>query len=137
MLLIDDIVDATADRVVCRTTIHPDCVFAKHGLVHPSAMIELAAQACAIHAGVTAAPAGAPPRMGLLVGCREVSFAVDSFAVGDQLTIVATRLAAPESLATLTTFTATVTRQGVVCVTLQLSVIDAEHASLPAEGEGP
>jgi predicted hotdog family 3-hydroxylacyl-ACP dehydratase len=134
MLLIDDIVDATADRVVCRTTIHPDCVFAKHGLVHPSAMIELAAQACAIHAGVTAAPGGAPPRMGLLVGCREISFAVDSFAVGDELTIVATRLAAQDPLAT---FTATVTRRDVVCVTLQLSVIDAEHAQLPGEGEGP
>ena len=39
MLLIDDIVEVTADRAICSTTIHPECVFAIEGRVHPSAIV--------------------------------------------------------------------------------------------------
>ena len=122
MLLLDDVVEVSDRRAVCRATIHPDCVFAIDGVVHPSAMIEACAQACAVFAGVTAGRAGGAPRLGLLVACREVHFAVDSFAVGDELTVTATReIAQPQ----LTAFTGTVVRDGVVCVTVELSVADA------------
>ena len=86
MLLIDEIVDATERGVVCKATIRPDCVFATDGLVHPSAMIESSRR------HVRSARASRARRRaaatGMLVGCKEVSFAVDSFAVGDELTIV-------------------------------------------------
>jgi len=131
MLLIDDIVEASRDHVVCRTTIHPDCVFARDGLVHPSAMIEFIAQACAIYAGVRAANDGDPPRVGLIVGCREVSFDVDSFAVGDELTIVATKIFGESQVAA---FTGTVSRAGALCVSVHLSVVDAEQTQFSTKG---
>jgi predicted hotdog family 3-hydroxylacyl-ACP dehydratase len=133
MLLIDEIVEATGDRITCRTTIHADCVFARDGVVHPSAMIEFVAQACAILAGVTAARHGDPARAGLIVGCREVSFAVDSFAIGDELTITATKIVGDKQLAA---FAGTVTRGAVVCVTIQLSVVDADLAGTELSGPG-
>ena len=133
MLLIDDVVAATADSVVCRTTIHPGCVFARDGVVHPSAMIEFVAQACAIYAGVTAARDGDPPRVGLIVGCREISFEVDDFAVGDELTIVATKIFGGDQVAV---FTGTVSRRDAVCATIQLSVVDAEQTQFATRGEG-
>lgn len=125
MLLIDDIVDVTADRAICRTTIRPDCVFAIEGQVHPSAMIEFVAQACAIWAGVTSAREGKPPRLGFIVSCREAAFSVNSFHVGDELTIAATKILGEDQLAS---FDGTVTRGDQVCVTIQLSVVDAELA---------
>lgn len=132
MLLIDDIVEVAADRVVCRARIHPDCVFAIDGEVHPSAMIEFVAQACAIHAGVVAAREGAPPKMGLIISCREISFAVDSFAVGDELTIAATLDVGQNGLAA---FTGTVTRGETMCASVQLSVVDAELAGTQLSGD--
>jgi predicted hotdog family 3-hydroxylacyl-ACP dehydratase len=128
MLMIDDIVEVTEPRAVCRTTIHPDCVFAIDGLVHPSAMIEFVAQACAIHVGVLCARDGDPPRLGLITSCREITFAVDSFAVGDELTIVVNKVFAGRQLAA---FTGTVTRGEALCATVQLSVVDAELAGSP------
>ena len=125
MLLIDHIVEVTGAGAVCRATLHPDCVFAIDGLVHPSAMIEFAAQACAIYVGVTERRDGAPPRLGLLMACREIGFAVDSFAVGDELTIAVTKVFGQHQLAA---FTATVARRGAVCATIQLSVVDAALA---------
>ena len=125
MLLIDRIDEVTADRAVCRATIQPDCVFAQNGVVHPSAMIEFVAQACAIYVGVRASRDGDPPRLGFIVGCREITFSVDSFAIGDELTIIATRLLGQDQLAV---FNGTVTRGDQPCVTIQLSVVDAELA---------
>ena len=131
MLLIDHIVDVSENQIVCRTTIHRDCAFAIDGRVHPSAMIELVAQACAIYVGVLSAHNGDPPMMGLIMGCREVAFAVDSFAVGDELTVAATRVFGQKQLAA---FTGTVMRRdggsdGPVAVSVQLSVIDAALAA--------
>ena len=128
MLLIDEIVEVSELRAVCRTTIHPDCVFAIDGVVHPSAMIEVVAQTCAIFAGVRGARDGNPPRLGLLIACREVELAVDRFVIGDVLTIVANRVFGDDQLAA---FTATVLRGELVCVTVELSVVDAALAAAP------
>lgn len=127
MLLIDGIDEVTAAGIVCRATIQPDCVFATNGAVHPSAMIEFVAQACSIFVGVTAARDGDPPRLGFLVGCREISFDVDSFFVGDELTIAATKVHGQHQIAG---FTATVARGGAPCVSIQLSVVDAAMAGV-------
>jgi len=132
MLLIDDIVEVTEQRAVCRATIHPDCVFAIDGAVHPAAMIEFVAQACAIYASANSAGDG-PPRLGLIMACREAEFAVDAFAVGDQLTIVASKAFGGNQMAS---FTGTVSRGDALCATIQLSVVDAELAALSAAGAG-
>ncbi len=125
MLLIDRIDDATSQGADCTATIKPDCPFLQNGHVHPSAMIEFVAQTCAIAAGVEDQLSGAPPRLGFIVGCREVLFAVDQFSVGDELTIVVRKLIGGDQLAA---FSGTVSRGGVVCVTIQMSVVEAELA---------
>lgn len=133
MLLIDEIVEVTDQRAICRTTIHPDCVFAIDGRVHPSAMIEFVAQTCAIAVGVLAAREGGPPRLGMIMACREVTFDVDTFAVGDELTITVDRLSGQKMMAA---FTSTVVRGGALCATVQLSVVDAELAAIqPPAGD--
>lgn len=132
MLLIDDLVEVTAQRAVCRTTIHPDCVFAIDGRVHPAAMIEFVAQACAIYAGAVSARDGGPPRLGLIMACREAEFAVDAFAVGDELTIVAAKTFGGDQMAS---FIGTVSRGDAVCATIQLSVVDAARAALTPAAE--
>lgn len=129
MRLIDDIVEVTEHRVVCRATIHPDCVFAIDGAVHPAAMIEFVAQACAIYAGAISAQDGAPPRLGLIIACREAAFAVDALAIGDELTIVASKAFGGNQM---TSFTGTVSRGDALCATIQLSVVDAELTALSA-----
>jgi predicted hotdog family 3-hydroxylacyl-ACP dehydratase len=132
MLLIDEIVEWSEQRAVCRTTIHPDCVFAIDGAVHPAAMIEFVAQVCAIYVGVRSARAGDPPQVGFIMACREVDFGVERFAVGDELTITATKVFGQKQLAA---FTGTVARDGARCATVQLSVIDAELAASQHEGD--
>lgn len=147
MLLIDDIISVTDQRFVCHTAIHADCVFAIDGRVHPSAMIEFVAQTCAAGVGVLAARTGNPPKVGLIMGCREMAFEVDSFAVGDELRITADKLFGQTQMAA---FACTVERGAgavsqrdaasgiskpvvqswVVCATIQLSVVDADLTAL-------
>jgi predicted hotdog family 3-hydroxylacyl-ACP dehydratase len=134
MLLIDEIVDVTVERAICRTTIHDHCVFAIDGRIHPTAMIEFVAQVCAIYVGVRAAREGDPPKLGFIMGCREISFDADSFAVGDQLTIAVTKVFGQSQLAA---FTGTVVRDGEVCVKIQMSVVDAELAANSVDSPGP
>src|SRR5262249_34394436 len=107
MLLIDDIVEWSELRAVCRATIRADCVFAIDGAVHPAAMIEYVAQVCAIYAGVRSARSGDPQQVGFIMACREAAFDVDRFAVGDELTITATKMFGQKQLAL---FTGTVAR---------------------------
>lgn len=133
MLLIDDIVEWSDLRAVCRTRIRPDCVFAIDGAVHPSAMIEFVAQVCAIYVGVRSARSGDPPQVGFIMACREVDFAVDRFAVGDELTITADKTFGQKQLAA---FTGTVHRGGALCATVQLSVVDAALAASQLGGDG-
>ncbi len=130
MLLIDEVVEMVGDRIVCRTTIHPDCVFAIDGQVHPSAMIELVAQVCAIAVGVRASRAGNPPKLGLIIGCREVAFDIDSFAVGDDLVITVNKVFGQTQLAA---FVGTVHRRDALCATIHLSVVDATLAEVQAQ----
>lgn len=133
MVFIDEIVSVTDTRGECRTTIKPDCVFAIDGQVHPTAMIEFVAQVCAICVGVLASREGNPPRLGLIMGCREITFAVNSFAVGDVLSIVVTKIFGQTQVAA---FSGTVHRDGIECAKVQLSVVDAELASAQLPGAG-
>jgi predicted hotdog family 3-hydroxylacyl-ACP dehydratase len=129
MLLIDHIDDITPRHAVCRTTLRPDCVFARGGVVHPSAMIEFVAQVCAIAASGVTTRSGEAPRLGVIVSCREISFAIDQFAVGDQLTIEVIKVLGEDELAV---FNGTVKRGDQLCVTIQMSVADARLAGSQA-----
>lgn len=135
MLLIDDLIELTEQGAVCRTVIHPECVFAIDGRIHPAAMIEFVAQGCAIYAGAVSARDGGPPRLGLITACREAAFAVDAFAVGDELTITVAKTFGGDQMAS---FTGTVHRGDALCATIVLSVVDADLTALrPAADARP
>jgi predicted hotdog family 3-hydroxylacyl-ACP dehydratase len=125
MLLIDELVELGDTRAVCRAQIKPDCVFAIAGVVHPAALIEFMAQACATLIGPRAGADG--PRPGVIVSCRQIDFFSDELRIGDQLELVADRLAGETVLAT---FECKVTRGGELVAAMQLSVAEANALGL-------
>lgn len=122
MVLLDEVIACEPGRVTCRATLQPDCVFAVDGFVHPAALIELVAQACAAYVRLLPGDGDGPPRLGLIMGSREASFEVDRLAVGEVLTVVAQKQYGESQLAS---FVGTVTRGTTLCATIQLSVVDA------------
>ena len=92
MLLLDRVLSYDGERVVCETVLGPDSPFAEQGEVPAVVGIEYMAQTIAAGAGLSARDKGDQAgRMGFLLGCRNLSIAVDSFQVGDRLTIEARR----------------------------------------------
>ena len=92
MLLLDRVLSYDGERVVCETVLGPDSPFAEQGEVPAVVGIEYMAQTIAAGAGLSARDKGDQAgRMGFLLGCRNLSIAVDSFQVGDRLTVEARR----------------------------------------------
>jgi predicted hotdog family 3-hydroxylacyl-ACP dehydratase len=92
MLLLDRVLSYDGECVVCETVLGPQSPFAEQGEVPAVVGIEYMAQAIAAGAGLSAREKGDDAgKMGFLLGCRSLSIAVDSFQVGDRLTIEARR----------------------------------------------
>lgn len=126
MLLIDEIIEVSKTHAICKATLRADCVFAIDGKVHATSMIEFIAQTCAIAAGVPSVREGGPPRLGFIIGCREILFpVVEWFDVGDVLTLTVNKILGEEQIAA---FNGLVHREGALCVQIQLSVVDANVA---------
>ena len=89
MVLVDEILEATQDRIVSRVTLRPTSPFLEEGRVPAIVGIEYMAQTIAAYAGLRARAAGQAPRIGFLLGTREMNLEVDAFAVGDELTVEA------------------------------------------------
>jgi predicted hotdog family 3-hydroxylacyl-ACP dehydratase len=88
MLLLDRIVAFTPEEsVTCEVRIREDATFVEDGGVPAVVGIEYMAQSVAAFAGLTARADGKGVRIGLLLGCRELTLATDSFAIGDTLTV--------------------------------------------------
>jgi len=92
MLLLDRIVEFTPEKsVTCEVRIRGDAPFVEDGGVPAVVGIEYMAQSVAAFAGLSARADGKGVRIGLLLGCREMTLAIDAFAVGDTLTVNARR----------------------------------------------
>jgi predicted hotdog family 3-hydroxylacyl-ACP dehydratase len=92
MLLLDRVLSYDGECVVCETVLGPDAPFAEQGHVPALVGIEYMAQTIAAGAGLSAREKGSTSgQMGFLLGCRSLTIAVDSFDVGDRLTIEARR----------------------------------------------
>ena len=92
MLLLDRVLSYDGECVICETVLGPDSPFVEQGEVPAVVGIEYMAQTIAAGAGLSARDKGnASGRMGFLLGCRTLSIAVDTFQVGDRLTIEARR----------------------------------------------
>ena len=92
MLLLDRVLAYDGECVTCETVLRPDSPFAEQGHVPAVVGIEYMAQTIAAGAGLRGREkGGGGPRTGFLLGCRSLTIAVDSFQVGDRLTIEARR----------------------------------------------
>lgn len=101
MCLLDGLLGWTADEVRCRASSHRDATHplrSPGGLLSPVA-IEYAAQAMALHGGLTAAP-GSAPSAGFLASARGVNLHVARLDdVPGLLLVTATRLAGAQAQA--------------------------------------
>jgi predicted hotdog family 3-hydroxylacyl-ACP dehydratase len=92
MLLLDRVLSYDGVRVVCETVLEASSPFVDQGQVPAVVGIEYMAQAIAAGAGLSARDKGeTAARMGFLLGCRDLTIAVDNFRVGDRLTVEARR----------------------------------------------
>ena len=91
MLLLDRVLSFDGARVVCELCLAPNSPFAQGDEVPAIVGLEYMAQAAAAGAGLSARDKGGPARIGFLLGCRNLTIAVDSFRVGDRLIVEARR----------------------------------------------
>lgn len=109
MILLDAILEHTADRTVCVVTIGDDALFREPGGLVPAWVgLEHMAQCVAAHAGLRARAAGDPPPVGFLIGSRRVLFHAAGFAPGQALTVTATHLCGDSGLTGLGSFACSV-----------------------------
>ncbi|HKT29947.1 3-hydroxylacyl-ACP dehydratase [Dyella sp.] len=92
MILLDGIVEAHSDRIVCTRTINPGGLFVDDDGSLPSWVgVELMAQAVAAWAGCCARAEQRPVQMGFLLGTRHYACNVDAFPACVQLRVAAAR----------------------------------------------
>jgi predicted hotdog family 3-hydroxylacyl-ACP dehydratase len=91
MLLLDRVLSYSTDFVSCEVEIRVDSPFLRAGVVPAIVGVEYMAQCVAVFAGLSARGKGEPPRIGLLLGSRDVRIDTDEFAVGDRLVVDARR----------------------------------------------
>src|SRR5262245_43451143 len=91
MLLLDRVLAYDGERVTCETVLGPSSPFVERGKVPAIVGLEYMAQTIAAGAGLSARDKGQATPMGFLLGCRSLTITVDSFQVGDTLTIEARR----------------------------------------------
>ena len=125
-VLLDEVVEADAGRIVCRVSIKADSPFVENGRVPSVVVLEYMAQAIAALAGLQAKAAGDEPRVGLLLGTRELTLAVDAFGIGDQLLVEACRVFGDDLMGS---FDCTASRSGTRIAAATLNVV-----LLPKEG---
>jgi predicted hotdog family 3-hydroxylacyl-ACP dehydratase len=91
MVLLDRVLSYSTDFVACEVEIGPASPFVSDGRVPAVVAMEYMAQCVAVFAGLAARENGQPPRIGFLLGSRDLQFAVDEFRTGDRLTVEARR----------------------------------------------
>ena len=124
MILIDEVLEAAEGRVVTRVTLRSSSPFVENERVSAVVAIEYMAQTIAAYAGLRARAAGGVPRIGYLLGTREMTLEIDAFAVGDELTIEARHVWGDDQLGS---FECEVRRAGRVLVTALVKVYEGNE----------
>jgi predicted hotdog family 3-hydroxylacyl-ACP dehydratase len=98
MVLLDELLEYDAERVICAVTIHEDTLFCDGANGVPSWVgIEYMAQTASAYAGVAEASDGLPASICLLLGARRYRAESPYFAIGSRLRIVAELLLRDEN----------------------------------------
>ncbi len=123
MILIDEILELTETAVRSRVLLTDQSPFVEDGAVPSLVSIEYMAQSIAAFAGATRREKGEAVIRGYLIACREMTMAVESLAVGDELEVVATQVWHDEKLGN---FDCSVTRRGETVSRAWLSVYQGD-----------
>ena len=92
MILLDSVLDAETDRIVCGLVVRPDGPFNDaDGSLPAWCGVELMAQAVAAWSGWTGKQEQRAVRLGFLLGTRHYRCNVDAFAPGSELAVEAFR----------------------------------------------
>lgn len=97
MILLDAVESFDADSVTTRLRVRPGLLSQADGSLPAWVGVEIMAQSVAAFAGCHARQAGLPVELGFLLGTRRYQCNVESFALGSELRIVATRSLQDES----------------------------------------
>lgn len=131
MLLIDRVHAHSDDVTVCVVEVKADSLFTvtRDGRQEVPAVvgIEYMAQTVAAYAGLSASKEGKPPRIGFLIGCRELKLDIDAFSVGDVLLVEARHVWGQSDLGS---FACKILRDGAVLASGTLTVY---QGSLPED----
>lgn len=132
MVLLDAVVDAHDETLVCRATIGADHLFECGGEVGAWLGIELMAQAIAAWSGWQSRLRQAAPRVGYLLGTRRYDSRRARFAVGEELSIHVHRLFQADN--GLAQFEARIEIGGEIVASAALNVFEPpENATGPAD----
>ncbi|HEX9051420.1 MAG TPA: 3-hydroxylacyl-ACP dehydratase [Anaeromyxobacter sp.] len=128
MILIDEVVDASEGRVAARVVLRPTSPFVEGDRVPAIVAIEYMAQTIGAYAGLRARAAGGAPRIGFLLGTRELSLEVDAFEVGDELRIEARHVWGDERIGS---FQCEVVRAGRTLASALVNVYEGDEEPQP------
>ncbi len=90
MCLLSRVLEHEASRTTCEARVDASgCFCSADGSVPAWLALEYMAQCAAVHGGLRARRAGAPPRPGLFLGSRRAALHVDEFPAGARLWVTA------------------------------------------------
>jgi predicted hotdog family 3-hydroxylacyl-ACP dehydratase len=131
MLLLDSVIGYNEAEVVACVVISKSSLLVTPEGVPGHVAIEYMAQACGAYAGAMALDAGAPVKIGLLLGTRLCKVLVPWFRVGDRLVVSASLVFHDEQLAA---FDCKIEIAGRVVADAQLKVYQPQDNFLLIEG---
>ena len=97
MRLVDYLVEADEDSILCELEVREDGLLDEAGVVPACVGLEYMAQTIACFSGYHAMQQGGEPKLGLLLGTRRFESDIQSFKCGDCLKIHANRLIMSEN----------------------------------------
>jgi predicted hotdog family 3-hydroxylacyl-ACP dehydratase len=127
MILLDEILGFDGMHICCRTTIRKDSMFVEADRVRGVVALEYMAQAVAAFAGMQGRAGGAPPRVGYVLGTREMTLEAACFLVGDELVVEAEEVWRDGRMGS---FRCTVTRDGLCMAEASINVYRSEEEPL-------
>jgi predicted hotdog family 3-hydroxylacyl-ACP dehydratase len=136
MILIDEVVGWTEDRVVTALTVRRDAPFAQDSGMPAHAALEWMAQSCGALVGIKAMEESQPVRIGFVLGTRDFRATAPWFRFGDRLTIHAISVFNDGEMAQ---FDCRVDRDAETCATAKLTLFQPRDlaAMLASQDIGP
>jgi predicted hotdog family 3-hydroxylacyl-ACP dehydratase len=128
MILVDEVVEAAEGRIAARVTLRPTSPFAEDDRVPAIVAIEYMAQTIGAYAGLRARAAGGAPKIGFLLGTRELTLEVDAFDVGDELRVEARHVWGDERIGS---FQCEVLRAGRTLASALVNVYEGDEVPQP------